>query len=339
MTASEAQLQPSKVIVCILNWNNIDDTLECLESVLKSDYSSLAVWLVDNGSDEDPTELVERQYPSVRVLRLSQNYGYGGGNNVALAAALTEDAAFILLLNNDAVVAPDMIRHLVDALEAHPDVGMATPRIFFYDRHTEVYWDGGTIDLSCHDLPHESRGLPTRDGLILSEWLNGTSLLVRASVARQVGLFDPRYFLYYEDAEWSARARRAGWLLAVVTKASCWHKVSRSTGGITNPRVAYYTTRNRYLFSSSHEPSSRRRLLSIRYSRLAFNNYRRWKEHDEHRRAVLEAYFDLLRGRWGCYVPLRNRWLLVTVDALAFSVLTVGSRMKSAGRACGILKR
>jgi len=339
MAASESPVQPSKVIACILNWNNIEDTLECLESVLQSDYSSLAVWLVDNGSDEDPTELVARRYPSVRVLRLDQNNGYAGGNNIALERALAEDATFVLLLNNDVVVAPDMVRRLVDALETYPDIGMATPRVFFYDRRHEVYWDGGTIDRSRGDVAHESRGLPTRDGLILSEWLDGTSLFVRASVASQVGLFDDRYFLYYEDAEWSTRARRAGWLIAVVPSASCWHKVSRSTGGLKNPRVSYYYTRNRYLYLASTKLPFGRRLLLIRYSRRAFRDYRRLRDDSEHRRAVLEACFDLVRGRWGCYVPSRNQRLLATVDALAFGVALAVSWLKSAARTWGILKR
>src|SRR5262245_37634216 len=201
MADSGGPVPRSKVIVCILNWNNIADTLECIESVLQSDYCSLTTWLVDNGSDEDPTELVERKYPSVRVLRLSQNKGYGGGNNIALERALATDAAFILLLNNDVVIAPDMVRRLVDALEANPDVGMATPRVFHHDRPDTVYWDGGTVDSSRGDVFHQSAGLPTRDGLILSEWLDGSSLFVRASAVRQIGLFDNRYFLYYEDTE------------------------------------------------------------------------------------------------------------------------------------------
>jgi GT2 family glycosyltransferase len=338
MAASESPAQPSKIIACILNWNNIEDTLECLESVLQSDYPALTVWLVDNGSDEDPTELVARRYPSVRVLRLDTNNGYGGGNNIALQRALAEDATFVLLLNNDVVVAPDMVRRLVDALETNPDIGMATPRVFFYDRRHEVYWDGGTIDWSRGDVAHESRGLPTRDGLILSEWLDGTSLFVRASVVRQVGLFDDRYFLYYEDAEWSTRARRAGWLIAVVPNASCWHKVSRSTGGTMNPRVSYYYTRNRYLYFTSNQLPLSRRLPLIRYSRRAFRDYRRWRHDSQHRRAVLQAWFDLVRGRWGCYVPSRHQRLLASVDALTFGLVSTVSWLKSAARTCRILK-
>jgi GT2 family glycosyltransferase len=339
MVESDGSAHRSKVIVCILNWNNIDDTLECLESVLQSDYSALTVWLVDNASDADPTELVARRYPSVRVLRLNENKGYGGGNNVALERALAEGAAFILLLNNDVVVAPDMVKRLVGALEANPDVGMATPRVFFYDRRDVLFWDGGTIDWSRGDSFHDSRGLPTRAGLILSEWLDGSSLFVRASVVRQIGFFDDRYFLYYEDTEWSTRARRAGWSIAVVPNASCWHKVSRSTGGTTNPRVSYYYTRNRYLCFASNGLALGRRLSLLRYSRRAFRDYQRWRHDSAHRRAVLEACCDLVRGRWGCYVPHVNQRLLATLDALLFSAAITGAWLKSVGRVCRTLKR
>src|SRR5262249_36706412 len=253
--------------------------------------------------------------------------------------ALKDGAAFILLLNNDVVVAPDMVRRLVDALEANPDVGMATPCVFFYDRRGEVYWDGGTIDWSRGDVFHESRGLPTRGGLILSEWLDGSSLFVRASVVRQIGLFDDRYFLYYEDTEWSTRARLAGWALAVVPEASCWHKVSRSTGGEKNPRVSDYYARNRYLYCSSNELPLGRRLGLIRYAWRAFRDYQRCRHDPEHRRAVLEACVDVVCARWGPYVPHLDERLLAALDAVVIGIATAGSWLKFAARACRILKR
>lgn len=345
MAATDPPAQRSRVIACILNWNNIDDTLECLESVLESDYPSLSVWVVDNGSDDDPTEVIERRYPSVRVLRLPRNYGYGGGNNVALERALAEGAEFILLLNNDVIVARDMVSQLADALEANPDVGMATPRVFFHDRPTAVHWDGGTIDWSAGEVFHDSSTLPTRDGLILSEWLDGASLFVRGSLVRQVGLFDDRYFLYYEDTEWSTRARRAGWLIAVVPKAACWHKVSRSSGGAASPCIMFYMIRNRYLFFANPDLPPARRLTLIRYLRLAYRDYRRWttssysrwQECAGYRRAIVEACLAVIRRRWGRRVRRDGDRLFSALDAVAFGLLSAVSWLKSVGRTCGIV--
>jgi GT2 family glycosyltransferase len=88
------------VIVVILNWNNLADTLECAESVLRSDYSRLAVWVVDNGSDEDPRDRLAEYCPTARVIRLAKNLGYCGGNNVSLKLALNQKTHDVLLFES-----------------------------------------------------------------------------------------------------------------------------------------------------------------------------------------------------------------------------------------------
>src|SRR6266542_634957 len=80
------------VIAAVLNWNNLTDTLDCLESLRRSAYPNLRIWLVDNGSSEDPTPVVHRRHPDVRDMRPPANVGYGGGNNAALVQALRDDA-------------------------------------------------------------------------------------------------------------------------------------------------------------------------------------------------------------------------------------------------------
>ena len=106
------------VVVVVLNWNNLADTLECVESVLKSEYSQFSCWVVDNGSDHDPSDRLREHFPSARVIRLAKNLGYSGGNNVALRLAIDQQAQYVLLLNNDATVAPDTIARLVAAMES-----------------------------------------------------------------------------------------------------------------------------------------------------------------------------------------------------------------------------
>ncbi len=134
--------------------------------------------------------MLQERYPDLRVLRNPGNFGYGGGNNVGLRRAIDAGAAYVLLLNNDAVVAPDCVRSLVAAVEADCRIGMATPRVFYYDRPTEIYWDGGVVDWESGDVPHDSRDLPVEAGIVRSEWLNGCSLLVRAATIRDIGLLD-----------------------------------------------------------------------------------------------------------------------------------------------------
>ena len=170
---------PPPVIAIVLNWNNLPDTLDCVESLRCSDYSNLSVWVVDNDSAEDPTFDLQAKYPEVRVFRNSKNLGYAGGNNRGVRAAMDCGAAYVLLLNNDVVVAPDCIRRLVTAAQANRHIGMATPKVFHYHRPHDVYWDGGVVDWQSGDARHASSALPVEGGIVRSEWLNGCSLLVR----------------------------------------------------------------------------------------------------------------------------------------------------------------
>ena len=312
------------VVVLVLNWNNLPDTLECVASVLKSEYPRLACWVVDNNSDEDPSGPVGEQFPSARVIRLPDNLGYSGGNNVGLRLAMELEAQYVLLLNNDATVAPDTITRLLAAMDTDPRIGMATPRVFFYDQPAEVYWDGGVIDWATGLTPHNSTALATSDGTRSSEWLDGCCLFVRLAALHDVGLLDERYFLYYEDAEWTVRASRRGWLNVVVLDASALHKVSRSTGSLSGPLASFYFPRNRYLLLRTHGPLRTRSVPRLFYARIAYGDYRLRQNWRDSRRAVLEAYWSLLRNRWGARAPFRHRRLLALADYLLLGVTTIG---------------
>jgi len=312
------------VIVVILNWNNLADTLECAESVLRSEYPRLAVWVVDNGSDEDPSDRLGEYCPTARVIRLANNLGYSGGNNVGLKRAMDHEAQYVLLLNNDATVAPDTITRLVAAMEADSRIGMATPRVFLYDRPAEVYWDGGMIDWTTGLTAHSSKDLPRSGGILSSEWLDGCCLFVRLAALHDVGLLDERYFLYYEDAEWTVRASRRGWMNAVVLDASARHKVSRSTGSLSGPLASFYFPRNRYLLLRTHGPLRSHSAPRLFYALTAYGEYRQRQSSRESRRAVLEAYWSLVRNKWGAHAPCRHRRLLAVADYLLLGVTAIG---------------
>jgi GT2 family glycosyltransferase len=285
----------------VLNWNNLPDTLECVASLRLSDYASLEIVVVDNASREDPTPAIEARYPKVSVLRTSRNLGYGGGNNIGVTYAIRSGADYVLLMNNDAILAPDCLSRLVAVLEGHARIAMVTPRIFFYDRPSEVYWDGGTLDWITGDMPHDSRSLPVDGDTLRSEWLNGCTLLVRVAAVRDIGLMDERYFLYYEDVDWSIRANRRGWMLAALPRAEAWHKVSRSTGGMANPAVRFYYLRNRYFCVTAYGPARGRLRWRLRYAKRLALEYAGVAHLRESRVAVAAVCISLLLSRRGPY--------------------------------------
>ena len=315
---------PAPVVAIVLNWNNLDDTLECVESLRGSDYQNLAVWVVDNGSDEDPTEAVRARYPGVRVVRNSENLGYGAGNNAGLRVALAEGAAYVFLVNNDAVVVADTVRRLVMTMEEHPRFGMVTPRVFFYHRPDRVYWEGGVVDWRTGHAFHGSAGLRSEDGLIVSEWLDGCALMVRAATVREIGLLDERYFLYFEDTDWSIRSSDNGWTNAVVMSSRTWHKVSRSTGGLRNPAVRFYFLRNRYLLMRTHGAERGPRGWRLRYLASAWWEYVMVRRDRASREAVVEAVLSVVRHEWGPYDVRAGRRMAVRI--LDVVLLTVAER-------------
>jgi GT2 family glycosyltransferase len=319
------------VVVIILNWNNLPDTLECVESVRGSDYPNLAVLVVDNDSDENPTPALSARYSDVRVLRLTRNLGYAGGNNTGVRAAIDCRAVYVLLLNNDAVLAPDCVRRLVTAAQADRRIGMATPTVFHYERRNEVYWDGGFVDWKTGDVRHDSSSLPEEGGIVRSEWLNGCALLVRVTAIHDIGLLDERYFLYFEDADWSVRAGRRGWTNAVVSKARAWHKVAASSGGFANPVMRFYFFRNRYLFATTHSFFPGRLQWKGRYLWSMWCAYVRVRYDQESRRVFLSVLASLLSGSTGAYVAASSTQRLTrALDFVLTWTLKVGGVVKRA---------
>ena len=317
------------VIAIVLNWNNVADTLNCVDSLRRSDYPNLAVWVVDNDSEEDPTLELNARYPGVRIFRNTRNLGYAGGNNTGVRAAISCGATYILLLNNDALVAADCVRRLVAAAQANPNIGMATPKVFHHHRRDEVYWDGGVVDWQSGDVHHDSSNLPVEEGIIRSEWLNGCSLLVRVAAIHDIGLLDERYFLYFEDADWSVRAARRGWTNAVVGEARAWHKAHTSTGGFDNPLMRFYYFRNRYLFSTKQSLLPGRLRWKLWYLWTMWCAYVRERHEAENRRVFLSVLGSLLSGSTGIYRnALSTPRLINGVDTVLTWALKIGSAAK-----------
>ena len=240
-------MSPS-VFVIVLTWNHIQDTVECLASLARQTYSNIRIVVADNGSTDDTLAVLRAQFPDAHIIENKKNLGYAQGNNVGIQYALAQNADYIFVLNNDTVLADDCVARLEAALQKNPNAA-AAPRCYFYDAPTTIYFAGGRM--SGWQTAHRGFNQPDRaefDVACETEWLTGCALMAARDVWQRVGFFEPRFFLLFEDTDWSLRARRAGVALCYVADAKLWHKVSRSFGDTVTPGYAYYYMRNTLLF-------------------------------------------------------------------------------------------
>lgn len=245
-----------KVFIVVLNWNRASDTVECVDSLQSLAYPNFEIVVIDNASSDGSVSALQNKFPALKVIQNSRNLGYAGGNNVGVRYALDHGADYVLLLNNDTVVDRDLVRDLVSAMQREPQAGIVCPLIYDYRDPTKVWFAGSSINWATGESPHW--GLGERDNgqfnrVIEVDRVTGCAMMVSRSVFERVGLFDPDYFLYYEDVDLCVRAAKAGFKSYCVQTAKVWHKESSSTGASQGSDLhAYYHTRNRLLFLRKH---------------------------------------------------------------------------------------
>lgn len=261
-----------KVTIVVLNWNGKDDTLECLASLNQLDYPNYEVVVVDNGSTDDSVEAISKQYPDVTLLQTRANLGYAGGNNVGIRWAMEHGADFVLILNNDTIIDPNLLSALVEAARIVPEAGIYGSKIYFYDRPEILWFAGGRWLTDAVRLEHVGYG--QKDGPEFvdyreCDYVTGCALFARAEVFRKIGLLDESFFLTYEETDWCYRARDKGYRCLVVPQAKLWHKVSSSFGGSTSPLVTYFMTRNKLLWAKKYCSQTEWREITRETSQLA----------------------------------------------------------------------
>lgn len=230
--------------VIILNWNGRHLLEECLSSIRSQTFMDFETIVVDNGSTDGSVEFLREQYGKcIRIVGLSSNEGWAGGNNHGIKAATGE---YLLLLNNDASLEANLFDRLREGIRRHPGAGMFTPKILNYYDRTLLDNTGHVIYL---DGTARGRGRMRKDGEEFGreeEVLcpSGAAGVYHREIFDRVGLIDERYFAYGEDTELGLRARRAGYVCYYIPTAVVYHKYSASGGSYT-PQKVYWVERNR----------------------------------------------------------------------------------------------
>lgn len=209
-----------KVFVVILNYNGKDVLKRCLLSVFKNDYPGFEIVLVDNNSTDGSFETAKIDFSKAHFIKNEENLGFSAGNNVGIRFALERMADYVLLLNNDVEVEKDFLSRLVSIAKKNQRVGILSPLIF--DGTTRKVWfSGGTISWFRMKSFHEK--VEKTADFYESPFVTGCAMLVKKEVFKKIGLLDEDYFLYWEDADFSFRAGKAGLKRVVVTSSRVYH--------------------------------------------------------------------------------------------------------------------
>ena len=274
-----------KVRIVILQYNNSLDTVKCLESVAQLDYPPPAggfeVIVVDNASAANDLEVVKNwisnQYSSTVHYSLITNHsntGYAGGNNLGIKYALEHGADYVLILNPDTTVEKDLLTKLVHKAESDRKVGIIAP-IIIETNHSNILKNVGMIldqenskiyggkiqwlkpelrHIEWHNFKDNTFERPHKSIVADKLFLTGACLLIKKQVFEDIGLFDERYFLYFEDADFCLRVQQAGYKLAIVEDAVIQHQVSASTSKLGSSLLLRYHYRNAHLFNFKNGP-------------------------------------------------------------------------------------
>jgi len=243
-----------KVSFIMLHLNQEEATRECIKSLLNLSYNNVEIILVDNGSADGSGMRLSNEFPSVIFTRNEQNLGFAEGNNVGMRLALLRGADYVVLLNNDTVVEQDFVQPLLHHAASDPTIGVQSCKIYYYADPKKLWYAGGLLHVDKAEGYHI--GYLEEDSgkyniLQDTEFATGCMMFLSRKALEDVGLLEKSYFIYFEDSDWSIRARRLGYRVIYNPRAKLLHKVSLSTS-VDSPFYLYFMTRNKILFVRKH---------------------------------------------------------------------------------------
>ena len=239
--------------VIILNYNNFLDTSECIDSLLKVEYNTYKIYLVDNLSTDDSFGKLQKKYSPVDNIELIQsgkNGGFSFGNNVGIKKALSESCEYLLILNNDTTVHPSFLKNLVNCAEKDPNIGVVTGKAYYYGHPNKLHMCGGTLNFIKVAYSRFGAGQEDRGQYDFDRYVTFSSLyfsLVRSSVFEDLGLFNEGYFGGTEETDFNYKISRSKWTIFYTHKAMIWHKIG-GTFKSGRLRSTYMAIRNKFLF-------------------------------------------------------------------------------------------
>lgn len=243
-------MKEPKVFVVILNFNSFEDTKECIESLEAIEYKNYEIVVVDNCSKDDSYSRLKEEFSKYTIIKSESNMGYAKGNNYGIKHALSKDAEYICVLNNDVSVEKDFLTKVICEMEKDNTIGIAGPCICNYKDKDTVQAMGANINLYTGLTQGRYKGQKyseVKNENIYVAYLGGACFVARREVFNKIGLIPENYFLFFEETEFCLKASRANFKLICVYESKIYHKGS-STISKYSGLSYYFLNRNRVVF-------------------------------------------------------------------------------------------
>ena len=268
-------------------------TFNCLKSLKACTYNNKTIFLVDNGSEDGSGDKIALEFPDINFIKNEINEGFTGANNIALKVILKQNFDYVLLLNNDTEVKPNFLTHLEASMNFDENLAATQPLILDFPNKNTIWNAGGSFNSFFGLSKTRFKGMIYKPKLKIdtyTQWISGCCILVKIAVIKKVGLLDNRFFIYFEDADWSIRMTNLGYKLGVVPESIIYHHSSGSN-------MKNNTSSEGNLSPYSHYLNVRNHIYLIKKHSFLFNNLGSWL-YQIFKIFSYSIYF-ILRGRLG----------------------------------------
>lgn len=293
-----------KVIAVICNYNKKDYVAECIQSVTESAFKDMDIAVVDNASTDGSAEHIRDRFgDKVKLFVNKENLGGSGGFNTGIRYALEKGYEYVWCLDNDVLADENAVGELYDFMERHPEVGMAGSKVYHMEAPDyvqqfgiDIVWDEYCCEAKYHGCP-EDGSMPS---VVYSDAVAACSVLVRASVIREIGLLPEENFLYWDDTEWGHKCNLAGYKVASLGSSKVLHSMGAKKEDV-NTFPLYYAWRNWIRFFMKYTPEEKWEDMCCAFLEGIFDVvYNDLYLGEENRaRTVMYAYDDAIHGKTG----------------------------------------
>jgi GT2 family glycosyltransferase len=244
------------VYIILLNYNEFNDTIECVKSLEKINYRNFKIIVIDNASMNNSIVYLKQSLKQCIIIEAHENLGFAHGNNIGIKYAIENGAEYVLLLNNDTLVDSYFLDNMIDSFYKYKNVGVVGSKIMYYPNKNIIWYGGGFIDWFRFLAVHFGTGEIDKGQYDFEkevDFMTGCCMLIKKEVFRKIGFLPNEYFMYFEDVDFCVRVKNIGYKILYNPNAIIYHKVGLSGGGEGSAFSVKWNTRNRIIFMNKYK--------------------------------------------------------------------------------------